>query len=447
MYFVGKIRPELTKYLCEVLPELKGRQFVVGCSGAFTFELAALKYAQPSALHGNDVSMYSGLIGSMLASQPFPLRVVNEEFDWLTPYVFDTVSATATVSLLLQNRYSLAQKNVHQKRLFREFRDAFGALHERMRTSIVEDLKGARIDSYAHMDVWDHFQAHKNDDAIFCYFAPYYFGGYTAMYRFVESLFECPRAQFEEINEERTERNFAFLRQRDYIAVFNERREDLTLAFCAPLTRNSHEYLFANVFGRNGHRVRTLKMEAVKARQVTLADEFTEDSQLDICRAPRGQAMFLKQRCIKKVENVASGTFGYWMMLDGKIIGMVEMTRGRYNPFSVYMMADIVLPTRYRRLSKLVIMAVRSVEFWKRLERDFKLRVKRIDTTAWTDQAVSMKYRGPFKLQGRKVDRQGTPFLQYSAEPSGLTLRETYEEWFRRYGRDLRSDDDPVEAG
>jgi len=447
VYFVGKIRPEVTKYLCEVLPELKGRRFVVGCSGAFTFELAALKYAEPTGLHGNDVSMYSGLIGSLLAAQPFPLRVINDDFEWLTPYISDTLSATATVSLLLQNRYCMGRKNEHQKRLYEEFRAAFEGLHERLHKSIEEDLKGARIDSYAHCDVWEHFQAHADEDAVFGYFAPYYVGGYTTMYRFLESIFDYPHAQFEELTRERNERVFSFLHDRDYIVVFNERREDLQLKFRAPLTRAQYEYLYANVFGRNGHRVRLPRIDPVKARQATLADVFTEDSVLDIHRAPLGQVMFLKQRCVKKVENVVSGTFGYWVTLDRKIIGMVEMSRGRYEPFSVYMLADITLPTRYRRLSKLVLMAVRSNEFWKRLERDFMMRVKHIDTTAWTDQAVSMKYRGPFKLMGRKVDAGGTPFLQYRAEPSGLSLRDTYAEWYGRYGRDIRPDADSVEAG
>ena len=77
-------------------------------------------------LWGNDVSLYSGVLGAYLAGQPFRLDVQEEKFAWLEPYLADEEAKAATVMVLFEMlKYEKAKNLVPTSPL--------GALHEHLR--------------------------------------------------------------------------------------------------------------------------------------------------------------------------------------------------------------------------------------------------------------------------------------------------------------------------
>lgn len=116
------------------------------------------------------------------------------------------------------------------------------------------------------------------------------------------------------------------------------------------------------------------------------------------------------------------------VLCDGKVVGVVgynlqgvKLARGQ-----AYMGSDFaVAPTDYRRLSKLVVLAALSREAQQLMQRAFSRRFLEVKTTAFTQNPVSMKYRGLLSLDKRaeSPDPGFAYMLNYSAPLGQHTLR------------------------
>ena len=109
----------------------------------------------------------------------------------------------------------------------------------------------------------------------------------------------------------------------------------------------------------------------------------------------------------------------------------------------IYLLSDFpVAGTDYPRLSKLVLYAALSKEAQALAQRSLSRRVKHAVTTAFTDNPVSMKYRGLFELIGRKELPRGSDpvkdhryMLNYAAAMGAWTLDEGLAEWKAKHGK------------
>ncbi|MDO8281999.1 MAG: hypothetical protein Q7U10_05160 [Thermodesulfovibrionia bacterium] len=75
---------------------------------------------------------------------------------------------------------------------------------------------------------------------------------------------------------------------------------------------------------------------------------------------------------------------------------------------SIYMLSDFIVLSKYKLLSKLLLMVSKCHEVQKLLQEKYIRRVDTIITTAFIKQSVSMKYRGLYELHKR-----GDGFLNY----------------------------------
>ncbi|TSA09395.1 MAG: hypothetical protein D4R73_07055 [Deltaproteobacteria bacterium] len=97
MSFIGSINAETRKWLGNNGAAFDGRQVYVGCSGAFTVEQLLTRYAPKAKLWGNDVSLYSGVLGAYLTDQAFPLEIAEENYAWLESFISDTEAKAAEI--------------------------------------------------------------------------------------------------------------------------------------------------------------------------------------------------------------------------------------------------------------------------------------------------------------------------------------------------------------
>ena len=82
---------------------------------------------------GNDVSLYSGVLGAYLAGQDFRLEIQEEDFRWLEPFLGDLEGQAAAVMVLLEalkyekaNNLFKARHWAHYRTTLREFHRATG---------------------------------------------------------------------------------------------------------------------------------------------------------------------------------------------------------------------------------------------------------------------------------------------------------------------------------
>jgi hypothetical protein len=91
--------------------------------------------------------------------------------------------------------------------------------------------------------------------------------------------------------------------------------------------------------------------------------------------------------------------------------------------------------TRYARLSKLVLQMAVAGQTRRLVERIRQIRTRTLTTTAFTDRAVSMKYRGVLQLYKRGQTKEGQKFLVYSSAFNTRTWTETLTQWRQKTER------------
>jgi len=137
-------------------------------------------------------------------------------------------------------------------------------------------------------------------------------------------------------------------------------------------------------------------------------------------------------------------SLGLGILIDRKLIGCIAFSFGpskaNYDAFlpqpSAYMLSDFsVAPTKYLRLSKLVLMCSLSNEVKRVVERYSKRRANSLRTTAFTNKHESMKYRGIYKKMKKKETTEGDFkfMINYGQVFSGLSLLESLAEWRKRF--------------
>ena len=145
--------------------------------------------------------------------------------------------------------------------------------------------------------------------------------------------------------------------------------------------------------------------------------------------------------------------------VDDKIIGVyalvIPQSAANLNKYidtpDIYMLSDFpISPTKYKRLSKLVLYAALSKESKEIAEQIYNKRVYALTTTAFSKKPVSMKYRGLFRLLAKKqlkgTDDNETDMskiyygngymLNYGAELGQWTLAEGLDIWKSKYGKE-----------
>lgn len=124
----------------------------------------------------------------------------------------------------------------------------------------------------------------------------------------------------------------------------------------------------------------------------------------------------------------------------GRVVGAIGINRPKpeFDPMFTYLLSDFpVAPTDYRHLAKLVVLAVTSVEAQQLMQNQFSLRVVGTATTAFSNNPVSMKYRGVGKMTSRvKSKDPAWKFnLNYAFTVGGHTLAEGFQRWADRWGQ------------
>ncbi len=89
------------------------------------------------------------------------------------------------------------------------------------------------------------------------------------------------------------------------------------------------------------------------------------------------------------------------------------------------MLSDFpIRPTQYKRLSKLVVALSLTTDMRDLMRQAFSREFKSVTTTAFTNRASSMKYRGLLKVASRKEK-----MVNYGADLARWTTAEAFAWW------------------
>lgn len=416
----------------------------MGCSGNFTVERCVAELGP--LLHGNDVSIYTCALGAYFAEQPFRIAVreeFKERWGWLEEFLEDPAEIVATIMIATRMLDHADSDQRYYLRLQEGYREQWAGMLkktvDRVRTNRL------RLQSFYAGDVVE-FLRDMPESASFVSFPPFFVAGYEAMWRWLDKVFEWDTPEYQVFDDARREEMFELVKSKaNWLMATNVKQHELTehqVGWVQVTDRNVPFWVYSSM-GSSRVAVPRQKLEPVLMPRLGQGQEIGDEIALHALTP--GQFGSLRSQYLDPRIAPGQAMLAVGVSVDGQLVGCFAASEqnfpgARWAHSGAYLMSDFaVAPTEYPRLSKLVVMAACSKEAQLLMQRTLNRRIRGLITTAFSDNAVSMKYdRGtPFTLVGRK-DSPSPRFryqLQYEAPIGELSLAETLVEWKKRHGK------------
>lgn len=431
MAFIGSINAEARKWLGNIAPLFNGRHVVVGCSGNFTVEQIITRRSSPAFIHGNDVSLYSSVLGAYFSGLEFPLVINGDRLSFAAAFLSTTEDKAATILVMSEMLKFEREKNFYEARIWRHYVDRFPEFHKATVQKLQDRRPGIRIDTYTSKDIAQLLDEIPPESMLIS-FMPTYAGGYERIYKKLDQLFTWERPTYQVIDKERKAAILDRMRAFEYIYIDDQPREDLPLSAVVRKRGLKTVYLYTNLPLPAKHYMRSsVSSEPSFFQRLDDACDITTGSTITIQRTSNKVINHYRNLYLHKVTEYVDGDCCLLVFVDGRLFGFLIFSINRFATADIYLLSDFVLSVpRYPRLSKLLLLVSRSDLVRAILEEKYVHSIRTILTTAFTDKPVSMKYRGVYELHSRKPGR-----LNYIAQAGGYTLKEVITLWLKKYDK------------
>jgi hypothetical protein len=429
--FVGSIPQDLRGLLAELAPAWRGRPIYVGCSGNFVVE-RVLASVGVLDLHSNDISLYSCVLGAHLAATPCPVGLLPDTpYQWMAPYVEPGgVSLIAHLLIAMEYAKFLDRVEPYHRRMAAAYVADWPRLHAKTVDRVKAAIDALRITSFFAGDVVDHI-GHAPPDAVVISFPPTYSGGYERLYKKFKSIFAWTPPSYTEFTPERFAALTARMQEQpDWVTLRDEAVPELTpscIGSFQPTPRSKTVFVYAGT----GHA--RVSIPAQKTEPIPMARlEGVASGPLRIVRLSAGQMNLLRSEYLATGIAPAGAQVNLGIVVGDRLAGACGFSLPTLlgGWCDAYQMSDFsVRPTIYTRLSKLVLAAILTHDVKLVLEQAFSRRITTIGTTAFTQKAVSMKYRGLWTLYSRKEGG-----LNYIANAGRWSCAEALHWWSTQHG-------------
>lgn len=409
----------------------------IPCCGNFTIErsLAGMGFA----LHSSDVSIYTTAVGRWLTRQPVGISLRDEsaeQLSWLADSLDDGVGTVATMMLGTRFLASVGRDGLWHERVVRSYRDQWKAKH----AETVDRLSASDVElaSYQVEDVRSWLQKVPSDAPV-CSFPPFYGGGYEKLYEPLNEHFNWDAPEYEPLADaDVVDVLGAITNRRSWLTASNQDVPELhpyLRGVIKATPRAAPFYVYASDAPTRIVSPRQ-PIEPVKVPRLRRGEELTGPLSLSLLKP--GQFNALRSRYLN--PRISPGSANLAVAVKdgaGRLLGVFAMAPSTYTPDEAYLLSDFaVAPTDYPRLSKLIVLAANSSETQLLCQRAFSRRIRAVSTTAFSNNPVSMKYRGLLRLTKRGPSNEnGWKFqLQYQGAMGEHTLTEALETWAKRWG-------------
>lgn len=427
--FLGSINSELRSILAEMAPKWKGLPVYVGCSGNFTVE-RILALAGVKEIHGNDVSLYSCMLGRYLAGEPTPVRLKVADMEWVEPFLDAPVNAIAAVMLLQRMMEFYGRNTPYHHRMMRVYTVRFPDLHRETVDRVKKALEGVKLQSFCAGDVAEWMEGVPND-AVAVSFPPTYRQGYERLYAKLMEVLDWDAPSYTIFDEARLTTLLESMTTKAHWVIARDMVIPSLAPFCRGLVQTGMRSKPVYVYSDHGSSRRTgpeQKVELLDCDRLGVDEEIPKDAKPSVSPITQGQMNMLRSEYLSPSIAPAPAWLNLAVAANGKLAGALAFAPEKYGGAdSCYMMTDFpVISRRHRRLSKLILAVALSTEVQELLKQRFVNRALTISTTAFTDKPESMKYRGVFHLVSRKEN-----FLNYLGHAGKWTLEGAFNWWTR----------------
>jgi hypothetical protein len=425
--FVGAVPIPVVNQLLRAVDCTNWPEIFVCCSGSFRVDRALKAKYRDKAVRGNDVSLISCAVGALLTGRTLDLKFKGRlAFMEDAGLDFDGRVAAAIVALRLGQ---FAGNNAYARSHFEHCARNFPAYLAKAREKVLL-LKCIQLDDFVAGDFRVHAQRAMDIGAGICGFMPTYKKGYERMYRFIDENVEWQAPRFQTWDPKDMPDWLASV-ERAGVPYFIYSDQELpgfkpTTEFRSTTNKPVWGYIGE---GRASYR-RKVNRSASFAYETVDPATLGPQTDVQLVPATSAQMTFLRNAYLAKGIAHSTGVANYLVLLDGKLAGGLIYARDRFDPANaIYLLSDFCI-VHERRMAKLIAMLATSHEPVDAWCKRFVVRPRVMHTTAFTDQPVSMKYRGIFELTARKPGA-----LNYERALDKRTAKALYLEWLGRYAK------------
>lgn len=444
--FQGSITAQMRGYIAEMVGAWGVDELWTGCSGNFTIQrsLPGIKH------HGNDVTIYSSALGWWAAGEDVPITLKEESRDvlgWIEPYLQDPASRVATIMLATRFFESIGKDNTYHRRMVAAYERQWSTLHAKTLDRV--NASTLRLETYANKDMLEWVREDVPANGAVASFPPFWASGYEDMWAPLEAHLDWPAPEYTIMGEPEKEHLIDLMLDREHWFLgLQERPERLEPHLKGVMQTTAHGlpiYMYAS---EGPMRVvsPTQTIEPVTAARMGADDTLDGTERVSLGQLTPKQLSWLRSQFLDTRIAPAAPSYAFAVLIDGKIAGCLafKSPENKFGAHGLYMLSDFpVAPLKYKRMAAFIAMAAQSTEVKKALERYTSRRIDTIDTTAFTDNEVSMKYRsGGLSLSARRPADNGIHRhqIQYHAQTGKWSLQEAYDKWFKKHGKHLVSE-------
>lgn len=425
----------------------EGADVYVGCSGNYTIErvLHPLGYR----VHSNDVQGYSSALGFWFAEQQVPFTLKEEaaaELPWLEQYLDGGAGTLAVIMLGTRFFDFVGKKGPYFRRMVAATEDQFPRMHAKTVEKILANP--LRLGSYSPMDVREWLTEKVPADAPVAMFPPFFAGDYESQFASIDRMFDWPVPEYPELDEEGKDQLVEQIVNRpSWMVGLHVLRPELA-PYLRGQVQTTNRGLSIYVYS-NGHATRIVRprqqIEAIPMPKIGAKDDIGDRLAIHPLTSP--QFFGIRSQFMSKEIKPGQPDDMFAVSADGKIIGaFAYQLKPDIDPDTIYLLSDFPVSwSKYRRLSKLVVMAALSVEAKLLVQRARSRRLSYLLTTAFTNNPQSAKYgRGIPGMYLAKRDDAADGLhkfmLNYAAPLGQWTLAEGLDLWKRKHAGDIKKE-------
>ncbi|MDO8281063.1 MAG: hypothetical protein Q7U10_00310 [Thermodesulfovibrionia bacterium] len=431
--FIGAINEKLRKYFWTHAHMLEGRKCYIGCSGNFTVEQILSQRCKDVEIYSNDVSLYSSAIGHAIAACKLNVEITDPEILWAQKYIDrGGPEMVATFLLLLEMFQYVKRNNDYQERMWQTYLAQWEKIFTKTVDKVNRSIERISIKEYTMIDVHDYFP---RTDGVVIGFLPTYVGGYEKLFQKLDESVKWKSPQYDILTTERREATIKRMTEGDYVLYDDVKRELPCIAQCTLYGKRA-VYIYSNILFKTGLFRRKVS-ETVKHYKLLMPkDDIAEDSEVRLLISDTNTVNHYRHLFLSKKIEPTGGDLSILVFAGDQLFGFLifsgySKSKG-VKDNSIYMLSDFVVLSKYKRLSKLLLMVSKCHEVQKLLQEKYIRRVDTIITTAFTKQPVSMKYRGLYELHKR-----GEGFLNYKTGFDDTSIKEVTKIWMKRFSNSI----------
>lgn len=447
--FLGTTPAPVRDYLAGEIRKQKPVRMFEPCAGNFVMSLVCGAINKEIKVISGDVSIYSVAVGGAFNDSDTGIRL-NEAAKELYPFFKgkdSPMEVAATVLLWDELAKCLPKRHV---RYYDNIAIDIESNLEKYLKGIIAKLTKAKASlgdfTFYAQDACVTIQDAAGPDDMVLYDPPYWEGGYEKLYEQMVSHFEVPEIPYTVITDELKQQHLQELAARGARTFF--RAED-------PIEVDGYKTVYEYLYKPNGKRYFLLtNLEATPSHgwrrmlrtkrakyDVLWGKELEPTMKAEMIPVGSDIGNYYQQLWTKKATMRDAGEM--WLfVIGGRVCGVVAiMCADRYGHKYATIVADAApLGTPYRRLGRLVLYGILTEQFLEMANKRLVYPHESFTTKAYTDNPVSMKYRGLLELVDRSKGGPGEHkyILTYRSKTlKRKTVQQAFEDWFKQYGSDV----------